>query len=214
MSSSTKKEKKEFKQITKEFLNIPQGELKSRLWPITLFVALVALDQITKALVVAYMPLIEGFYQSESISVVGDWIKLTHVRNQGVAWSGLQNLVGFGRIILLIVLPLTFVSLFSIWTFFSKELTKFQRWASTMIIAGGIGNLIDRIFRYASGPNDKANGVVDFMDMAFPKIPYLTPSGRWPTWNVADASIVVGVSLLIISMIILEIQTNRKKQEK
>lgn len=208
------KEKKDFKKELKKFFTIPKGELKMRLMPLTLFFGLVLLDQITKALVVHFMPFIHGAYYSESIPLVGDWISLWHVRNQGAAWSLFSNLVGFPRDCILIILPLLFLILFGIWTLFTKELTKVQRWASASIIAGGIGNLIDRIFRYASSSQDHGNGVVDFIDMSFPKIPIITPTGRWPTFNVADSSIVIGVAILIISMIIIEIKTKKAKDKK
>ena len=59
------------------------------------------------------------------------------------------------------------------------------------IIGGGFGNLIDRIFRPA--------GVVDFIDVRFYGIFGLE---RWPTFNVADASVVVAGILLIVSFIL------------
>ena len=59
------------------------------------------------------------------------------------------------------------------------------------IIGGGIGNIIDRFFR--------AEGVVDFIDVKFFGIFGLE---RWPTFNVADAAVVVCGIILIVSFLI------------
>ena len=59
------------------------------------------------------------------------------------------------------------------------------------IVGGGIGNLIDRAFR--------AEGVVDFIDVKFFGIFGLD---RWPTFNVADSSIIICGILLAITFII------------
>lgn len=196
------------KKRTKDFFSIKKSDLKHRLFPLILFFLLVILDQLSKALIVHFIN------YGDSFSLIGNWIRITHVRNQGIAWSGFQDLVGFGRVFLLIVLPSCFLLAFALWIFFSDEWTKFQRWASTIIIAGGVGNIIDRIFRYASGPNDIYNGVVDWIDMAFFKIPRFTPTGRWPTFNIADSSVVVGVSLLILSMLISDINAQKTKKRQ
>lgn len=184
----------------KDYFIVPKSQLKERLLPIILFVIIVLLDQISKALIVAFIP--HNPFNPESISLVGDWIHITHVRNQGIAWSGMRELSGFFRILLLITLPALFLILFALWTFFGDQWTKLQRYGASSIIAGGVGNLIDRIFRYASGPRDIMNGVVDWIDMAFFKIPHFTPTGRWPTFNVADSAVVIGVIILFLTMLI------------
>ena len=66
-----------------------------------------------------------------------------------------------------------------------------QRWAICGIVGGGIGNLIDRFFR--------AEGVVDFIDVKFYG---LFGFERWPTFNIADASVVVCGVLLVLSFVI------------
>lgn len=54
-----------------------------------------------------------------------------------------------------------------------------------LVLGGALGNLADRIFRSASG------GVVDFIDFRF-----------WPTFNVADSAIVVGVGAIVVIMVV------------
>jgi signal peptidase II len=59
------------------------------------------------------------------------------------------------------------------------------------IIGGGIGNIIDRIFR--------TDGVVDFVSVKFYG---LLGMDRWPTFNVADSSVVVCFLILLVTMLI------------
>jgi signal peptidase II len=69
---------------------------------------------------------------------------------------------------------------------YKYELTKLQMHAMILVISGGIGNLIDRIFRGA---------VIDFIDVGY-KTFY-----RWPSFNFADSCVCVGVTIFIISML-------------
>jgi signal peptidase II len=76
------------------------------------------------------------------------------------------------------------------------------------IVGGGLGNLIDRIFR--------SEGVIDFIDvkwfgMAKSPIPFLRME-RWPTFNVADSAVVICGILLIISFIVLTIQDEKESK--
>jgi signal peptidase II len=68
-----------------------------------------------------------------------------------------------------------------------------QRWVLCGIVGGGIGNVIDRIFR--------PEGVVDFVSVKFYGLFGLE---RWPTFNVADSSVVVCAILLVVSTIVID----------
>jgi signal peptidase II len=67
------------------------------------------------------------------------------------------------------------------------------------IIGGGIGNIIDRIFR--------AGGGVDFISVNFDG---LLGMDRWPTFNIADASVVVCCLLFLFSILIVPKQAGEK----
>ena len=67
-----------------------------------------------------------------------------------------------------------------------NEFTKIQTHALLLILAGGTGNLIDRVFRGA---------VVDFIDVGYKEI------YRWPAFNVADSCVCIGVTLFVISLL-------------
>ena len=74
-----------------------------------------------------------------------------------------------------------------------SEITPLQKWCLAGIVGGGIGNLIDRIFRSLR--------VVDWIS---------TYNGglfgmeRFPTYNIADAAVVISVIILIVSLFVSE----------
>lgn len=124
--------------------------------------------------------------------IFGDFLWICHVRNTGAAFSlGADGSI-FMRVVVLIVLPLALM-VFVSWLIVSEKnfFTKAQRWFAAGILGGGIGTIIDRIFRFDSG-------VVDFISVKFYGIFGLE---RWPTFNVSDSCVVIFVILLAISMV-------------
>lgn len=159
----------------------------SLLRPLILLVLIVVVDQLTKWVIVAQVPL---FYDAGfTIEVIGDFFRITHVRNLGIAFS-----IGHGappviRRILFVALPIAVMGILFFSFYLSRSLTQGQRWAVAAILGGGIGNIIDRIFR--------PGGVVDFLDVRFFGLFGLE---RWPTFNVADSAVVIGGIFLVFSM--------------
>jgi signal peptidase II len=92
---------------------------------------------------------------------------------------------------LFIVLPLLVLAFLGWYYLKTDELTRIQRWAFAGILGVGIGNIIDRIFR--------PDGVVDFISVKFFGFLGLD---RWPTFNIADASVVVCGILLFLTIIL------------
>ena len=121
----------------------------------------------------------------------GDFLRIVHISNTGVAFSVGASWSETARHLLFSLLPLIVIGVVIFVYFRNDEFTYLQRWAITGIIGGGLGNLIDRFFR--------AEGVVDFIDVKFYGLFGLQ---RWPTFNVADSAVVVCGILLIISFII------------
>lgn len=155
--------------------------------PFLLSLGIVIFDQITKYLVVKNIP--EGTIARK---IFGDFLWICHVRNTGAAFSlGADGSI-FMRVVVLIVLPLALM-VFVSWLIVSEKnfFTKAQRWFAAGILGGGIGTIIDRIFRFDSG-------VVDFISVKFYGIFGLE---RWPTFNVSDSCVVIFVILLAISMV-------------
>ncbi len=158
------------------------------LLPFVLTAAIVILDQVTKALIVAW---IDPIYESGTIvRVIGDFLRIIHARNPGVAFSIGRDLPAPVRAVLFTALPILVLAGLVWYYLRTDELTGLQRWAVAGIVGGGIGNLIDRIFR--------PDGVVDFIDVRFYGLFGLE---RWPTFNVADSAVVVCGILLIASVV-------------
>ena len=86
------------------------------------------------------------------------------------------------------IIPLLVIVMVIVVYLRNDDFNSLQRWAICGVLGGGLGNIIDRFFR--------AEGVVDFIDVKFYGLFGLE---RWPTFNVADASVVVCGILLVIS---------------
>jgi signal peptidase II len=167
------------------------GEPRRRdlLLPMVLLAIIVVVDQLTKWLIVKNVPM---FYQSGySIEVIGEFLRIIHVRNLGIAFSIGHGLAPWMRRVLFVALPLVVMVILFFSFYTSRNLTQWQRWCVAGILGGGAGNIIDRLFRPA--------GVVDFLDVRFYGIFGME---RWPTFNVADASVVVSGILLVLSMLL------------
>lgn len=169
--------------------------MRSKLLPLILTIAVIAADQIVKYFIASGIEL----YQVGAQFFDG-FIRIIHVRNPGVAFSIGMGLPEFTRRVIFAVMPLIVLIVIMILYFRSNDFTSFQRWMICGIVGGGMGNLIDRFFRPA--------GVVDFIDVRFFGI---LGMDRWPTFNIADMSVVVCGILLLLSFIISMSRTPAKK---
>ena len=143
----------------------------------------IAIDQLTKWLVVKYMKL------GESITIIEDFFYFTSHRNRGAAWGILQGQMWFFYIITLVVI-------IAIIYYMKKGANEgaLYKWSLALILGGAIGNFIDRVLRQE---------VVDFV--------HTYPFGyNFPIFNVADSSLVIGVFLLIIHMFMEEKKEKEK----
>jgi len=158
--------------------------MKKKILPFILTAAAIIVDQLSKAFIVKNWPRENTFITD----VFGnEFLEIYHVRNTAIAFSLGENLPDWIRPFLFILLPIGVLA-FLVWYYFrTEEFTPLQRWCLAGILGGGLGNLIDRIFRPA--------GVVDFISVKF--YGFLGFS-RWPTFNLADSFVVVfGIVLLI-----------------
>lgn len=160
----------------------PSSKAK-KLIPLILMVLVIILDQLTKYLIVKNIPI-----NTIGAQFFGDFFRIIHVSNPGIAFS-----IGHGwslaaRGILFRLVPLIVLIVVLGVYFRNDDFTQLQRWAIAGVVGGGFGNLIDRFFR--------TEGVVDFIDVKFFGLFGLE---RWPTFNVADLAVVVCGILLIIS---------------
>ena len=169
---------------------------KARILPLTLAGFIILVDQAVKSIVVKNWPR-EGTLIKDVFN--NDLLYIYHVRNKAIAFSLGSNIPDAFKPVLFIAAPLLVLG-FLLWYYLkSDEFTGLQRWAAAGIIGGGIGNIIDRIFR--------PEGVVDFISIKFFGIQNLRGPlaflswDRWPTFNIADSSVVVCCILLFITIL-------------
>ena len=149
------------------------GEEKRMIWTSAIVVGvLVLIDQITKCMIIEKFPNVGDFV------VITSFFNINHVRNIGAAWGMFS---GYGYVLL------TFsMIVLSALIYFMRQLTEGWREryiALSMVASGIIGNSIDRIWHHS---------VVDFLD-------FHINQHHWPSFNIADSAITVGVAIFIIS---------------
>ncbi len=146
----------------------------------TMFPSLLVLDQATKAYVVQTMELYH------SIPVVENFFNFTYLRNKGAAFG----IFAHSSYRLPFLIAVSVIAVIGIIYYYSKirHDEKSTAFGLTCILAGAVGNLMDRV-RYGE--------VVDFLDAHW--------YGRhWPAFNLADSAICAGVFILAVAMVIEE----------
>src|SRR4029079_5065724 len=130
----------------------------------------IAIDQISKAVVRSMVPLYE------TRPLVNGFVDLVHVRNEGVAFGLLNNLNLRYKWTLTTALAMAALIGIAYYANHVRREERFARIGLSMILGGGIGNLIERAV---------SGYVLDFVDVYY---------GTWHFWafNVADASITIG----------------------
>lgn len=151
-----------------------------------LMIAMVFADQLTKWLAVINLkgegsfPLWEGVFH------------LTYVENTGSAFGMLKD----HRWVFMSLSVVLIIGLLAFFVYFYKSLSPIMRCACSMIIAGGIGNMIDRVL---------VGYVVDFFD--FTLIDFAV-------FNVADSFVCVGAGLFILWFILDSVKEEKAKKQK
>ncbi len=155
---------------------------------LALFTGLLVLffDQYTKELVIA------NFKLAESHEFIDGLINFVYIHNKGGAWGLLS---GRTWILLSITIVIMFVCVVLLIKYGLKN--KLMFWAVSLILFGGIGNMIDRIFRDGN--------VIDFIHLDF--------MPDFPVFNIADCAIVIGAGLLILYFVLDIIKDNRQKKK-
>lgn len=169
--------------------------MKSYLRLFIIAALIIITDQVSKHWILENLT--EGTYWLDSethppITIIEGFFYIVHIQNKGAAWG---MFAGMGRVFA----ALGFFALFAIY-YFRKALflDRHRMQVAFGLMTGGIiGNMIDRI---------RFNQVVDFLDFHLPIY------GRYPSFNVADCGITIGVGLYIIFSFILE-RAEKKKAE-
>ena len=140
----------------------------------------IILDQVSKIVMMNIIPV------DEPIVVIDGFFRLSQVKNTGAAFGMLggenqrwifivASVIGIGAL------------LFYLWKYRPKS--KWACVALSMIIGGGIGNMIDRCFRVGDVGGEQRHYVFDFIDFY----------GIWPyVFNVADSFVCIGAGILMV----------------
>jgi signal peptidase II len=153
---------------------------------LSLLVAL--LDQLSKGYITSH------FHLGQSISLLGDFLKITYIQNPGGVFG---TKIGSGNFYTFISLVAILIVLLVCFRMRNQKAT--FKIALGLILGGAVGNLIDR-FRFGE--------VVDFLDVDFfninlPPFKFLFLKfncfylDRWPVFNLADSAVTVGLVILI-----------------
>lgn len=163
--------------------------------------SIVFADQVTKLAVKGFsIPWLglrwEGMTYGQSIPVLGEFFRLTYIENPGMAFG-----IDFGGKIFFSILSILASGAILAYMMRVRRAPLGFRVALALILGGALGNLIDRVFYgvlYGEAPLFQGK-VVDFFDVDFFNISlgsyHLT---RWPVFNIADASVTIGVVLLLL----------------
>lgn len=173
------------------------NKIKERYIYFVLAIAIFAIDIISKYLIELYLQKIVVK------NIIGDFLVFIYTKNYGVAFGFLNNInQSFSNIMPLLIKILVVFSICLIFNIILNTDTKKQRFSAigfSLILGGALGNFFDRVFR---------GYVTDFINMG------LTKELRFPyNYNVADASITIGIALVIIGIIFFkeDIDLNKKK---
>jgi signal peptidase II len=114
--------------------------------------------------------------QGGSVRVLGDFVRITHIRNIGASFGlfpgSTLTLIIVSSVAAFVVLIMALHSRGKVWTMITLG----------MIMGGALGNLSDRL---------RLGGVIDFIDIGI-------KSYRWPVFNAADVAVTLGVFLLLL----------------
>lgn len=152
---------------------------------IALAVAVVALDQWTKAYIV------KNFILHESRPVIDGFFDITYVLNPGAAFGFLGRLPETYRKLFFIAVTILAIACVT-YLLIKEKGMKLRLFSYTLVLAGAVGNFIDRLL---------VGKVVDFLLFYY-------KTWQWPAFNVADIAISTGIGLLLLDYIFIKRSTN------
>ncbi len=173
--------------------------MKSRLPAVGLALVVLVADLASKHFVFAWFDA-EGVHSGQVTWIFGEWFGLARVMNPGVT-GGIGSFLG----------P-TFLSIFTgiavvgiaLYLLLPKGHDRWTLFALALIFGGAIGNLYDRV---------QYGAVRDFIDV-WPRLPWPAWLHHWPTFNIADSGIVVGVVMLVVHSLFLSKKAEKAAEER
>ena len=153
---------------------------KSLIWKIALVILFVLLDLVTKNFFMQYFA--SG---NSEISILSGFLTFTYYENSGAAFGSFSD-----STVMLTIISIVFVIVFIIIDLFQNDNSKLYITSFSLIIAGAVGNMIDRIALHY---------VRDFIKLSIFNF----------VFNIADACICIGVFLYILNVIISEFRKTK-----
>ena len=144
------------------------------IWALLAALGLVGIDQLSKYLVDRYL------LYGDLYTLIPGFLNLKYIHNDGAVFGILSG----GRYFFVVIVTII-VLVFLFMMIMGKVKSKLAIWAMALIIAGGIGNLIDRIVH---------GYVIDFLLFDFPWFPFV--------FNFADVCVVVGGVMLFVYLLV------------
>ncbi|MBP3375775.1 MAG: signal peptidase II [Clostridia bacterium] len=155
---------------------------------VVLMVVAIALDQVSKYLIVANMELYE------SVDIIPGVLRLTYIHNDGAAFGSMDE----HRWIFMVFSTIAIIGIL-VFLFWKKPQDKLLLSSLILITGGGIGNMIDRV---------ALGYVIDFIDFcAFPNL------WMW-IFNIADSCVCIGAGLLALWLILDMIRETKAEKAK
>jgi signal peptidase II len=159
----------------------------SWVWGIFIFALLIFIDQLTKALAAAYLK------QTDVLPVIKGWIEIRIVYNRGISY-GLGGSASPAVKIAVIIATAVMMLALAILYFKIDKNRSLLRTALVFVVAGGVGNLIDRVYYKVWEPNG-LYGVRDMVDVS---------RLGFAVCNFADFFITAGAIMLVLSFLFFD----------
>lgn len=163
----------------------------SCLWGILIFFLLIAIDLVTKMVAEVYFTS-EG--AKKSIDIIPGWIALTFAQNRGISYGLGSDAKEWVKIA---VIAATFVLMLLLTVLYFKldKRRSFMRIAIVFVVAGGIGNFIDRVYYQVWNPATFPSGVRDMVDLS---------RFGFAVCNFADFFISIGAVMLVFAILFFD----------
>ncbi len=158
-------------------------------------VLLVVIDQVLKAWAYTSLSTVG------SISVIPEFFSLTYVENSGAAWGMFKGATWF-----LVSMPIIVIVLAILYLIYKKVNHGPLLWAATLIISGGVGNLVDRVnlFSREALLSSADRFVVDYIQVHL---------FNFPVFNFADCCVTIGAVLLFLYVLFSDDFKEKKSDE-
>lgn len=154
--------------------------IKNKILGLFIFICGIIIDQVTKFVIVKELPV------GNSIEVIKGFFYIAHSKNDGAAWGILRGQSFF-------LVGVTFVAIVICFYIMMRSERLLFTSSLALMASGGIGNLIDRVFR---GTRLFKGSVVDFLD-------FYIFGYDFPVFNVADMCVVTGAIMFMVFILFI-----------